>query len=97
MRPAGGDRYGLDLARFETTCGAVVSHGQPPSGRSRSSERAARLLVAAANVYPLTRPRSVPSSGCSTVPSANRTGATSPGSDYGLQCRCRDARTGSPD
>ena len=26
MRPPGDDRYGLGLARFETTCGAVVGH-----------------------------------------------------------------------
>jgi len=55
MRPAGDDRYGLGLARFETTCGAVVGHtGNLLGTISVVGARGSRLLVAAANVYPLT-------------------------------------------
>jgi D-alanyl-D-alanine carboxypeptidase len=55
MRPAGDDRYGLGIARFETTCGAVVGHtGNLLGTISVVGARGSRLLVAAANVYPLT-------------------------------------------
>jgi D-alanyl-D-alanine carboxypeptidase len=55
MRPAGGARYGLGLARFETPCGPVVGHtGNLLGTLTVVWARADRLMVVAANVYPLT-------------------------------------------
>ena len=55
MRPRGHDRYGLGLARFETDCGPVVGHtGNLLGTISVVWARGDRLLVAAANVFPLT-------------------------------------------
>ena len=55
MRPHGNDRYGLGLARFETPCGPVVGHtGNLLGMLTVVWVRDDRLLVVAANVYPLT-------------------------------------------
>lgn len=55
MRPRGDDRYGLGLARFETRCGPVVGHtGNLLGTVTVVWARDDRLLVVAANVYPLT-------------------------------------------
>jgi D-alanyl-D-alanine carboxypeptidase len=55
MRPASGARYGLGLARFQTPCGPVVGHtGNLLGTLTVVWTRGERLLVAAANVYPLT-------------------------------------------
>lgn len=55
MRPHGDDRYGLGLARFETPCGPVVGHtGNLLGMLAVVWARDDRLLVVAANVYPLT-------------------------------------------
>ena len=55
MRPVGDARYGLGVARFDTACGAVVGHtGNLLGTISVVGARGRRLLVAAANVYPLT-------------------------------------------
>jgi D-alanyl-D-alanine carboxypeptidase len=56
MRPPPGERYGLGLARFlQTPCGPVVGHtGNLLGTISVVWTRAERLLVLAANVYPLT-------------------------------------------
>ncbi len=55
MRPAAGARYGLGLARFETPCGSVVGHtGNLLGTLTVVWARANRLMVGAANVYPLT-------------------------------------------
>jgi D-alanyl-D-alanine carboxypeptidase len=55
MRPQGDDRYGLGLARFETSCGPVVGHtGNLLGMLTVVWARDDRLLVVAANVYPLT-------------------------------------------
>ncbi|HEX4931183.1 MAG TPA: serine hydrolase domain-containing protein [Gaiellaceae bacterium] len=55
MQPRGDDRYGLGLARFETDCGPVVGHtGNLLGTVTVVWARGDRLLVAAANVFPLT-------------------------------------------
>jgi D-alanyl-D-alanine carboxypeptidase len=55
MRPAGDDRYGLGLARFQTGCGPVVGHtGNLLGTLTVVWTRGDRLLVVAANAYPLT-------------------------------------------
>ena len=55
MRPVAGARYGLGLARFETRCGPVVGHtGNLLGTLTVVWTRGDRLLVVAANVYPLT-------------------------------------------
>ena len=55
LRPVGDARYGLGVARFETECGPVVGHtGNLLGTISVVGARGPRLLVAAANVYPLT-------------------------------------------
>jgi D-alanyl-D-alanine carboxypeptidase len=55
MQPAAGARYGLGLARFETSCGPVVGHtGNLLGTLTVVWTRGDRLLVVAANVYPLT-------------------------------------------
>ena len=55
MRPRGDDLYGLGLARFETPCGPVVGHtGNLLGTLTVVWARDDRLLVAAANVFPLT-------------------------------------------
>ena len=55
MRPVANARYGLDLARFETRCGQVVGHtGNVLGMLTVVWARNDRLLVVAANVYPLT-------------------------------------------
>lgn len=55
MRPRGDDRYGLGLARFETDCGPVVGHtGNLLGTVTVVWTRGDRVLVAAANVFPLT-------------------------------------------
>jgi len=55
MRPATGERYGLGLARFETDCGAVIGHtGNLLGTITVVWARGDRLLVVAANVFPLT-------------------------------------------
>jgi D-alanyl-D-alanine carboxypeptidase len=55
MRPRGDDRYGLGLARFDTDCGPVVGHtGNLLGTITIVWTRGDRVLVAAANVYPLT-------------------------------------------
>jgi D-alanyl-D-alanine carboxypeptidase len=55
MRPAPGARYGLGLARFETPCGPVVGHtGNLLGTITVVWTRGDRLLVVAANVFPLT-------------------------------------------
>ena len=55
MRPAVDASYGLGLARFETPCGPVVGHtGNLLGTLTVVWVRAERLLVVAANVYPLT-------------------------------------------
>ena len=55
MRPAPGARYGLGLARFETPCGPVVGHtGNLLGTITVVWTRDDRLLVVAANVFPLT-------------------------------------------
>ena len=55
MRPRGDDRYGLGLARFETDCGPVVGHtGNLLGTLTVVWTRGDRVLVVAANVFPLT-------------------------------------------
>ena len=55
MAPPGDDRYGLGLARFETECGPVVGHtGNLLGTITVVWTRADRLLVVAANAFPLT-------------------------------------------
>ena len=55
MRPPGDDSYGLGLARFETPCGPVVGHtGNLLGMLTVVWARDDRLLVVAANVFPLT-------------------------------------------
>ncbi len=55
MRPRGDDSYGLGLARFETPCGPVVGHtGNLLGMLTVVWARDDRLLVVAANVFPLT-------------------------------------------
>ena len=55
MRPKGDERYGLGLARFETGCGPVVGHtGNLLGMLTVVWSREDRLLVVAANVYPVT-------------------------------------------
>jgi D-alanyl-D-alanine carboxypeptidase len=56
MRPPAGERYGLGLARFlQTPCGPLVGHtGNLLGTITVVWTRAERLLVLAANVYPLT-------------------------------------------
>ena len=55
MRPRGDDRYGLGLARFETECGPVVGHtGNLLGTLTVVWARGDRVLVVAANVFPLT-------------------------------------------
>jgi D-alanyl-D-alanine carboxypeptidase len=55
MRPTSGTRYGLGLARFETPCGPVVGHtGNLLGTITVVWTRGDRLLVVAANVFPLT-------------------------------------------
>jgi D-alanyl-D-alanine carboxypeptidase len=55
MRPAAGARYGLGLARFETPCGPVLGHtGNLLGTLTVVWARDDRLMVVAANVYPLT-------------------------------------------
>ncbi len=55
MVPRGDERYGLGLARFDTPCGPVVGHtGNLLGTISVVWARGDRLLVVAANVYPLT-------------------------------------------
>ena len=55
MRPRTGQRYGLGLARFETECGSVVGHtGNLLGTITVVWTRGERVLVAAANVFPLT-------------------------------------------
>ena len=55
MRPRGDYRYGLGLARFETDCGPVVGHtGNLLGTITVVWTRGDRVLVAAANVFPLT-------------------------------------------
>jgi D-alanyl-D-alanine carboxypeptidase len=55
MRPRGDARYGLGLARFDTDCGPVVGHtGNLLGTITVVWARGDRLLVAAANAFPLT-------------------------------------------
>jgi D-alanyl-D-alanine carboxypeptidase len=55
MRPAPGARYGLGLARFETPCGPVVGHtGNLLGSITVVWTRGERVLVVAANLFPLT-------------------------------------------
>ena len=55
MRPAAGARYGLGLARFETPCGPVIGHTGNLLGTVTVVWTSGdRLLVVAANVFPLT-------------------------------------------
>jgi D-alanyl-D-alanine carboxypeptidase len=55
MRPRGDERYGLGLARFETACGPVVGHtGNLLGTITVVWTRGDRLLVVAANAFPLT-------------------------------------------
>jgi hypothetical protein len=55
MRPRGDERYGLGLARFETPCGPVVGHTGNLLGMITVVwTRGDRLLVVAANAFPLT-------------------------------------------
>jgi len=55
MRPRGDDSYGLGLARFETECGPVVGHtGNLLGTLTVVWARGDRVLVVAANVFPLT-------------------------------------------
>lgn len=55
MRPRGDDRYGLGLARFDTDCGPVVGHtGNLLGTITVVWTRGDRLLVVAANAFPLT-------------------------------------------
>lgn len=55
MRPRGDDRYGLGLARFETACGPVVGHtGNLLGTITVVWTRGDRVLVVAANAFPLT-------------------------------------------
>jgi D-alanyl-D-alanine carboxypeptidase len=55
MRPPAGERYGLGLARYQTPCGPLVGHtGNLLGTISVVWTRGQRLLVLAANVYPLT-------------------------------------------
>lgn len=55
MRPRGDARYGLGLARFDTDCGPVVGHtGNLLGTLTVVWTRGDRVLVVAANVYPLT-------------------------------------------
>ena len=55
MEPRGNDRYGLGLARFESGCGPVVGHtGNLLGTITVVWTRGERLLVAAANAFPLT-------------------------------------------
>lgn len=54
MRPRGDDRYGLGLARFDTDCGPVVGHtGNLLGTVTVVWARGDRVLVVAANLYPL--------------------------------------------
>jgi D-alanyl-D-alanine carboxypeptidase len=54
MRPRDDERYGIGLARFETDCGPVVGHtGNLLGTVTVVWARGDRLLVAAANVFPL--------------------------------------------
>ena len=58
MQPRGQARYGLGLARFETRCGPVVGHtGNLLGSLTVVAARDDRLLVLAANVFPLTPPQ----------------------------------------
>lgn len=55
MRPRGDDRYGLGLARFESECGPVVGHtGNLLGTVTVVWTRGDRVLVVAANAFPLT-------------------------------------------
>jgi D-alanyl-D-alanine carboxypeptidase len=55
MLPQGDDRYGLGLARFDTGCGPVVGHtGNLLGMLTVVWAREDRVLVVAANVFPLT-------------------------------------------
>ena len=55
MEPQGDDRYGLGLARFDSDCGPVVGHtGNLLGTITVVWTRGDRLLVAAANAFPLT-------------------------------------------
>jgi D-alanyl-D-alanine carboxypeptidase len=55
MRPEGDERYGLGLARFDTACGPVVGHtGNLLGTITVVWARGDRVMVVAANVYPLT-------------------------------------------
>ena len=55
MRPKGDERYGLGLARFDTPCGPVVGHtGNLLGAITVVWTRGDRVLVTAANVFPLT-------------------------------------------
>jgi D-alanyl-D-alanine carboxypeptidase len=55
MRPVADARYGLGLAQFETPCGPVVGHtGNLLGTLTVVWAREDRLMVVAANVYPLT-------------------------------------------
>jgi D-alanyl-D-alanine carboxypeptidase len=55
MRPQDDDRYGLGLARFETDCGPVVGHtGNLLGTITVVWTRGDRVLVVAANAFPLT-------------------------------------------
>lgn len=55
MRPHGDERYGLGLARFETACGPVIGHTGNLLGTITAVwTRGDRVLVVAANVFPLT-------------------------------------------
>jgi hypothetical protein len=55
MLPPSGASYGLGLARFRAGCGPVVGHtGNVLGTVSVVGARGDRLLVVAANVYPLT-------------------------------------------
>lgn len=54
MRPTGDDRYGLGLARFVTRCGSALGHtGNLLGMLTVVWTRGDRLLVVAANAYPL--------------------------------------------
>jgi D-alanyl-D-alanine carboxypeptidase len=55
MRPRGEDRYGLGLARFVTNCGPVIGHtGNLLGTITVVWTRGDRVLVVAANAFPLT-------------------------------------------
>jgi D-alanyl-D-alanine carboxypeptidase len=55
MRPRGEARYGLGLARFDTDCGPVVGHtGNLLGAITVVWTRGKRVLVVAANAFPLT-------------------------------------------